>query len=103
MLALTFSDPATYDLVDEQDRISVMGLGKLAPDEPVTCLLHKPDGSPVEFTSTHTMSAEHIEWFKAGSALNLIRARQRSGGRSPRRCPRRPGRGPAGAPRGRAR
>ena len=83
MLALTFSDPATYDLVDEQDRISVMGLGKLAPDEPVTCLLHKPDGSPVEFTCTHTMSAEHIEWFKAGSALNLIRARQRSGGRSP--------------------
>jgi len=83
MLALTFSDPGTYDLVEEQDRISILGLAKLAPDQPVACRLHKPDGSSSEFTCTHTMSPEHIEWFKAGSALNLIRARQRGEGRSP--------------------
>ncbi len=73
MLALTFADPTTYDLIDEDDRISVLGLGSLAPDTPVRCLINKPDGTTVEFTATHTLSPEQIEWFKAGSALNIIR------------------------------
>jgi aconitate hydratase len=73
MLALTFCDPATYDEVQEDDRISVLGLADLAPDKNVQCRLHHADGSTVDFECSHTMSAEHIEWFKAGSALNLIR------------------------------
>jgi aconitate hydratase len=73
VLALTFSDPSTYDLVAEDDRLSVVDLGNLRPDRAVRCLIHKPDGNSVEFLATHTMSDEQIEWFKAGSALNIIR------------------------------
>ena len=73
MLALTFSDPATYDEIREDDRISVLGLAALAPDVPVQCRLHHADGSILDFTATHTMSEEHIAWFRAGSALNVIR------------------------------
>ena len=78
ILPLTFADPATYDAVEEDDRISVLGLADLAPDRPVRCVLHKPGGVRVEFEATHTMSDEQIEWFKAGSALNIIRRRQAS-------------------------
>jgi aconitate hydratase len=73
VLALTFMDPADYDEIGEDDRISVTGLDRLAPDEPVTCVLHRPDGSTHDFATTHTMSLGQIEWFEAGSALNLIR------------------------------
>ena len=64
--ALTFADPATYDAIGEDDRISVLGLADLAPDVPVRCAIHKPDGTTVEFEATHTMNDEQIEWFKAG-------------------------------------
>ena len=74
ILPLTFAEPATYDLVDEGDRISVLGLSELSPDRPLRCSIVKPDGSAVDFECTHTLSPEHIEWFKAGGALNLIRA-----------------------------
>ena len=50
-----------------------MGLDTLAPDQAVACRPHRPDGSTLDFTCTHTLSAEHIEWYRAGSALNLIR------------------------------
>jgi aconitate hydratase len=76
VLPLTFADPATYDLVGEQDRISVLGLAGLAPDHPVACRLTRPDGSTVDFEGLHTLSPEHIEWFRAGGALSLIRARR---------------------------
>jgi len=75
MLALTFADPSTYDAIGEDDKISVLGLAELAPDTPVRCALHRPDGTSVEFLTTHTMNDEQIEWFKAGSALNIIRRR----------------------------
>jgi aconitate hydratase len=70
---LTFADPATYDSIGEDDTISVTGLADLAPDVPVRCLVHHPDGTSENFEATHTMSDEQIEWFKAGSALNIIR------------------------------
>ena len=75
VLALTFAHPATYDMIGEDDTISVTGLVDLAPDAPVRCAVHRPDGVVVEFLATHTMSDEQIEWFKAGSALNIIRSR----------------------------
>ncbi|HEX2039414.1 MAG TPA: aconitate hydratase [Acidimicrobiales bacterium] len=77
VLPLVFADPATYDLIEEDDRISVLGLADLAPDVPVRCRITKPDGRTVDFECTHSMSEEHIEWFRAGGALNLIRARRR--------------------------
>ena len=78
VLPLTFADPATYEEVGELDRISVLGLARLAPDQPVRCRIRRPDGSTLDFECTHTLSEEHIGWFRAGSALNLIR--QRFGG-----------------------
>jgi aconitate hydratase len=77
LLPLAFADPATYDLIGEDDRISVLGLADLAPDVPVRCLIRKPDGTTVDFDAVHTFSHEQIEWFRAGSALNIIRAKQR--------------------------
>ena len=76
LLPLTFADPATYDQIGEDDRISVHDLASLAPDMPVRCSIKKPDGSTIEFFCNHTFSDEQIEWFKAGSALNIIRARR---------------------------
>jgi aconitate hydratase len=75
VLPLTFADPSSYDQIDEDDRISILGLADLAPDVPVRCRITKPDGSTIDFETTQTMSPEHVEWFKAGSALNIIRAR----------------------------
>ena len=75
VLPLTFSDPATYGQIDEDDRVSILGLAGLAPDTPVRCRIHKPDGSTVDFETTHTMNEEQIGWFRAGGALNIIRQR----------------------------
>jgi aconitate hydratase len=75
ILPLTFADPATYDQIDEDDRISVHDLANLAPDTPVRCSITKPDGTVVGFDANQTFSPEQIEWFKAGSALNIIRQR----------------------------
>ncbi len=74
MLALTFADPADYDRIGEDDRIAVRGLAGLAPNVPVTVEVSPGDGATWSFEANHTMSADQIEWFKAGSALNVIRA-----------------------------
>src|SRR5205814_6330012 len=76
LLPLTFADPGTYDQIGPHDRISVLGLAALTPDQPVTCRITKPDRATIDFTCTHTFSPEQIEWFKAGSALNIIRQKQ---------------------------
>ena len=65
------------DKIDEDDRISVLGLPPV-PDETVTCRITKPDGSTVDFECNHTFSPEQVDWFQAGSALNIIR--QKSAG-----------------------
>ena len=73
VLALTFADPTFWDSIEEGDTISITGLSELAPNTPVACLLHKSNGDSVEFAANHTLSDDQIEWFHAGSALNLIR------------------------------
>jgi aconitate hydratase len=73
VLPLTFADPEVYDRVLETDTISVLGLADLTPDAPVRCVLHHADGTTEDFMCNHTMSAEHIAWFRAGGALNVIR------------------------------
>jgi len=78
LLPLTFSDPGTYDQIGEDDRISVLGLAELAPDQPVPCRITKPDGTTIDFECTQTFSPEQIEWFHGGSALNIIRGTQAS-------------------------
>ncbi len=75
ILPLTFADPSTYDQIEQDDKLSFLGLGELEPGKPVYCEIVKPDGTTVEFEANHTLNDEQIEWFKAGGALNIIRAR----------------------------
>ena len=74
LLPLTFAKPADYDKVREDDRIDLVGLGKLAPGKPVTMVLNHKDGTKEEVVLEHTFTDEQISWFKAGSALNKIKA-----------------------------
>ena len=73
MLPLTFADRADYDRIGEDDRIAVRGLAGLAPDAQVTVEVTTPEGETWSFMANHTFSADQVEWFKAGSALNIIR------------------------------
>ena len=73
VLPLTFVDPADYEKVLETDRISLRGLKTLAPDSALTAVVHHADGSEESFSVDHTLNEEQIGWFKAGSALNLLR------------------------------
>ncbi len=72
ILALTFADPVDYDKIEQQDRISVTGLSSLAPGKPVQVTIHKASGQAVTVQVNHSMTAQQIAWFKAGSALNAL-------------------------------
>ncbi len=72
VLPLTFDDPADYDKIKEDDRLSILGVKELAPESKLKLVIKHKDGSTDEAVLNHTMNANQIEWFKAGSALNLI-------------------------------
>ncbi len=72
LLALTFSDPADYDRIREDDRISIVDLSDLAPSRPVKAIVHHSDGSEEEISLNHSFAEEQLEWFHVGSALNLF-------------------------------
>ncbi|MGZ0216349.1 MAG: aconitate hydratase, partial [Acidimicrobiales bacterium] len=74
MLPLTFANPSDYDRIQEADRIAVPGLSGLTPGVPLTVEVTSSNGEVWSFTANHTYSNEQIEWFKAGSALNVIKA-----------------------------
>jgi aconitate hydratase len=74
MLALTFADKADYDKIQEDDTIDIVGLTSFAPNTPLTLVLTHKDGSKQEIKVNHTYNEQQIEWFKAGGALNIIRA-----------------------------
>jgi aconitate hydratase len=73
VLPLTFVDPASYDKIQEKDHISIVGLDALAPDRNLEVIAYHADGSENRFKAAHTLNQEQIEWFRAGSALNLLR------------------------------
>ena len=73
VLPLTFANPADYDKVRETDKISVVGLEDLAPGKEVGAIIHHADGSEDRVQLRHSLNGDQIEWFKAGSALNVIR------------------------------
>jgi len=73
MLALTFQDKSDYDLIQEDDQIDIIGLQQFSEGEPLTLVLHHADGTKNEIKVQHTYNSAQIEWFKAGSALNLIK------------------------------
>jgi aconitate hydratase len=74
MLALTFANKEDYDKVLEDDVIDIQGLTSFTPGVPLTVVLHHKDGSTHEFEVNHTYNEQQIEWFRAGGALNVIRA-----------------------------
>jgi aconitate hydratase len=73
MLGLTFVNPADYDKVQEDDTIDILGLTEFAPKKNLSVVLHHKDGSSDSFEVAHTYNEAQIEWFKEGSALNLIK------------------------------
>ena len=75
LLPLTFADPKDYEKIDEDDKLSILGLKDLSPGKNLTMRVKKNDGTAVEVALKHTFNKEQIEWFKAGSALNLLRTK----------------------------
>ena len=76
MLALTFVNPSDYDLIQEDDRVSILSLADFTPGQPLMLEALHSDGSKDVFPVHHTYNEAQIQWFKAGSALNEIRANQ---------------------------
>lgn len=79
MLALTFEKEADYDKIQEDDTINLIDLESFAPDRPLTLELVHSNGQKESFKVLHTYNAHQIEWFRAGSALNLIKQQQKAG------------------------
>jgi aconitate hydratase len=73
MLALTFVNKDDYEKIQENDVVDITGLTDFAPGKPLTMVLHHADGTSDKVKLNHTYNEQQIEWFKAGSALNLIR------------------------------
>jgi aconitate hydratase len=76
MLALTFANKADYDRIHEDDSIDILNLTTFKANTPLTIRLHHSDGSTEDILANHSYNENQIEWFKAGSALNLIRKQQ---------------------------
>jgi aconitate hydratase len=74
MLALTFVNKPDYEKVQEDDTIDIIGLTAFAPNTPLTLVLNHKDGTSDSIKVNHSYNAQQIEWFKAGGALNIIRA-----------------------------
>jgi len=74
MLALTFANKEDYDKVQENDSIDIVGLTSFTPGVPLTVVLNHSDGTKDSIHVNHTYNESQIEWFKAGGALNVIRA-----------------------------
>jgi len=75
VLPLTFTDAADYEKVRKEDRLSILGLKDLAPGKDLDAVLLHADGSVDKLRLRPSMTADQIEWFKAGSALNLLKKR----------------------------
>ena len=80
LLALTFEDPADYDRIREDDRLSLLGLQDLAPGRAVSCVVKHADGTEETINLRHTLNQGQIEWFKAGSAMNYMKNLEQQGG-----------------------
>ncbi len=76
MLGLTFADKSDYEKIQEDDTFDFVDLDQFAADKPLTLAVNHADGSTDEIICNHTYNDTQIEWFKAGSALNLISAQQ---------------------------
>ena len=74
MLGITFNNENDYNLIQEDDTFNFVDLGSFAAGKPLTIEVLHADGSSDKITANHSYNEAQIEWFKAGSALNLIKA-----------------------------
>ena len=79
ILTLTFKDLADYNRILEDDLISIIGLKELSPGKPVTCILHHNYGTEEVLLLQHSYNGSQLEWFRSGSALNILRSVTREG------------------------
>ena len=77
MLGITFANENDYDLIQEDDIFNFVDLESFAPDKPLTIELVHADGTKDVIKANHSYNTSQIEWYKAGSALNLIKARNK--------------------------
>ena len=78
LVPLTFADPDTYDLIErERPHQRARPAAEARPER--RCEIVKPDGTIIPFEGVHTFSDEQVEWFKAGSALNVVRRKVAEG------------------------
>jgi aconitate hydratase len=106
LLALTFQNPADYDRIREDDRLSLVGLKGMASGKPVECRVKHADGTSETLRLNHTFSGPQLEWFRKGSALNLFHAkaaqpRKATKAAKKKSAPRRKGRAKSARRRGR--
>lgn len=73
VLALTFANKDDYNKIQETDKVDIIGLNEFAEGKQVKIILNHSNGEKEEIWANHTYNTSQIEWFKAGSALNLIR------------------------------
>lgn len=73
MLPLTFANPADYDKITGNDKVSIVGLNDFQPGKQLTVRVTPKNGAAFDIKVNHTFNEEQIEWFKAGSALNLMK------------------------------
>lgn len=77
LLALTFANPEDYEKIKDGDTVSIEGLNGFAPGKPLTLVIHHKSGPAEKALLQHTFNSDQIKWFKAGSALNLLRAERK--------------------------
>jgi aconitate hydratase len=75
ILALTFSDDTDYEKILEDDRISIINLKDLKPKSSVDCILYHKDGTIETISLQHSYNESQLEWFYAGSALNVLKSK----------------------------
>ena len=78
MLGITFANEADYDLIQEDDTFNFIDLAEFAAAKPLTIEIVHADGSTDTVIANHTYNEQQIEWFKEGSALNLIKKQNAS-------------------------
>jgi aconitate hydratase len=73
MLALTFANKDDYNKILEDDTVDILGLTSITPEKNLTVVVHHSNGTSEQFEAIHTYNENQLDWFKAGSALNLIK------------------------------
>jgi aconitate hydratase len=73
VLTLTFLNKDDYNKIKEDDKIDVTGVKKIAPESQLIIILNHSDGTKEQIIANHSYNHSQIEWFKEGSALNIIR------------------------------